>query len=303
MTSSNWNGGIGRKVEQGMSVSDMLKAANMDYTVKLSDIRFGDFGELSSDSKKVAYRSDTNALIDLYTNRKPLQNDQMVQLFQDFLNVAGLSITEIGSFDNGNSLWVSADLPVEYDWNVRAVGDITRSKLVLSDSHLNGRGMEVYTWSNRLVCTNGLTNKVNSKVAVITHSGGIDTAVVKTVLTGALRGLKLKGEIYETLAGVPMSVEEMTFNLINTLGDPDKPLDDQREVVKLAVKSFSGEGAGSEMMSAYNTAYGALQAVLDVYSNKTRTESAESRFASILRGDYAKKSREFERQLVSVYAR
>lgn len=301
MSYANWNGNIGTKIGSGMTDNDILKASNLNWQVKTSPLTFGTFGEFKDENKRAAYRADTGTLLDIYgSDRRPFQNADMLKMMRDFVSVAGLELSEIGSI-GGHSIWVSADLPVQYDWNIREKGDITKSKLVVKDSHLNNHGLEVFLWSDRLWCRNGQTEKVNSKVAVISHTNGVDVRTAQTVLAGALCGLKLKEGIMNRLAETTMSIEECTMLLIDRFGDPDKSVSDQPDIVQKCMKLFRGEGIASSEITTFNTAYGALQAVTEYFSHHAKTDSQESRFASMLSGKYAAKSRDFERQLVKVY--
>ncbi|MGL5925516.1 DUF932 domain-containing protein [Chroococcidiopsis sp.] len=300
---NDWNRQTGIAIESGASVQSILDAANLNWEVEVSPERYGHFGEYTSPDSFVAFRSDNGMKLSNYgASRKPLQNREVIGMFSDFLNKAGLEIDTVGTFANGRELWASVDLPTQYDIDVRKVGDITKAKLMLIESHALNKGLQIMVYYDRLACTNGMTQKLSTQAGVIAHTGKISSQTVSAVLENALKSVKLKGSLYEQFAQKTMSVEEATLQLISAFGDVDKPLDDQpSEVVKTALRLFQGDAKGGDTLAAYNTAYGLLQSVTEYFNHHTRSQTLENRFASVVSGDYAKSMAKFEKQLVRAY--
>jgi hypothetical protein len=115
-----------------------------------------------------------------------------------------------------------------------------------------------------------------------------------------MKQLNLKRHIMERLTEVPMSIEECSLQLIAAFGDANKSFDDQPQTVKNALRLFEGQAKGADYITAYQTCYGALQAVTEHFNHHTKTQSLEAQFASVISGDYAKAMNRFEKQLVQV---
>ena len=298
MSNSNlsWNRQTGIAVDPQMSVDDMVKAAGLDWTVELSEHRYGHFQEHSS-GRFDAYRSTDGMYIDQYTSRKTVQNRDMVTMFDSILKSLGMSISTLGSINEGKRLYASVDLPADMDIKP-GVGDITKAKLMLLDSHLNGEGLQIMLYLDRLICTNGMTTKLSQKVGVIQHNGKIDTSVIRPVINEAIRMIQFKRHSADLLVQKQMAVDEATVQLIAAFGDPSKEVYDQPEVVKSSLRLFQGQAMGSDLQTSFNTAWGLLQAVTQYYNWESKAQSEANRFSSLLIGEQGKKQNKFERQLV-----
>jgi hypothetical protein len=298
--SSSWNYRTGKFIDSSTTIQERLQATKLDWELLSSPMHYGEFGEYESD-KRAVYRSDNKALIDIYSSRTPRSNGEIVSFMDKLLNLADLSMNELGSYGDGAFIYCSASLSSEYDVNVRKVGDITKPRIVICDSHLVNEGMKIYVHFDRLVCTNGMSRKVSQKVGVINHVGGINAKVARDVLTEALKIVNVKKEVSEFLADTQMTLKDAQVQLITAFGDPEKPISEQPSMVKTCLELFNGKGQGSEMLSAYGTAFGLLQSVTEFYSHLSPAKTEQSRFASVLSGDYAKNSSNFEKQLVRAY--
>jgi hypothetical protein len=62
----------------GKTFDEQLKAAGLNWEVKLSPMQFGDEFQYQTEKRKVAYRSDTGAFLDTYTTRQPWQNQDIL---------------------------------------------------------------------------------------------------------------------------------------------------------------------------------------------------------------------------------
>lgn len=295
----DWTRGTAVNV-QGMDVDRQLEAANLNWTVETSDFLYGDAYQHQEENTKVAYRADTGMFLDTYTIRQPWQNRDIVQTFNDFTKEAELELTHLGSFQEGRSIYAAAYLKAS---DVLKSGDITEHYLLLKDSHLNGKGMQATLYSNRCICTNGLHTMIRASSKTIAHVGEFDKAKVSLLLEAAIETVKQKETQLEVLASTAIGKEEAMMNLIKAFGDVALPVSEQPKVVQTAMRLFEGEAQGSEMLTAYNTAYGLLQSVTEYYNWHGRKSQASTQFQSVLSGQRANKMAQFERQLVSVYAR
>ena len=297
----SWNYGTGFSIDSTATIDEMLNIAGLNWNVETSPVTYGTFNELQSENKKAAYRSDTGALLDIYLNRIPNQNKTMLTMFDQFLKKADLAIDTIGSTQKGANIYASALLPETFDINPKAVGDITKARLVISDSHLNGVGLSVSVHYDRLICTNGMTTKVSQEVGVIHHNGVIQAATVDKVLSYALQSVKVKRDVYDVLSDKPISIEQAITLLIASFGDSDKSVSEQPEIVQTCLRLFQSDAIGGDLLTSYHTAYGLLNSVTEYFNHHSKVKSEENRFSSLLSGSMGKVQNKFQSQLVRAF--
>jgi hypothetical protein len=294
-----WHRGTAIAVE-GMTLDQQLKAADLDWDVVTSGFRFGDKYQYRETDTQVAYRSDNGMFIATYTDRKPWQNREILDHFHRFCDASDLGVSHIGSLNGGKQIYAAAKLPVQAD--VLGCGDVTEYWLLLNDSHINGKGLQISLYGNRMACTNGLHELVRVGNRTIAHLGEFSRERVTGVLEAALAMVQQKQETYDRLAQEEINVAEASLQLIAAFGDPSLPVDQQSKVIQTALKLFQGQAKGGEYLSAYNTAYGLLQSVTEYFNHHApQRGSNQTQFNSILSGSRGKNMAQFERQLVGVY--
>jgi len=295
-----WHRGSAIDVTPDMDVAAMLEAAKLNWDVHVSPFKYGPNQEYTSTKVKAAYRSDTGEFLATYSDRKPWQNWQIVNTFIRFCEDSkeNLQLRFLGSYDRGASLYAAAYLPVVTDVGQ---GDYTEWMLLLKDSHRNGKGLQGALYGNRLVCLNGMQVPVRVGNKVIAHIGEFDPDVVSGVLNNAMETIRQQEEIHVRLTQVPMTKAEAHMLLIQAFGDPNEKIEDQPKPVKVALRLFDGEGEGATMLTAYNTAYGLLQAVSEYYN--WHAPARGDQLKALLDGSRGSNIAKFEKQLVSVCLR
>jgi phage/plasmid-like protein (TIGR03299 family) len=299
MTIRTWYRNLGTPIASGMTIDEQLKEAGLDWTVELSPIGYGD--DLSTEEYLAAYRSDTQEVLSIYGKwRKPFQNRQILETFHTFCEQNDLQIDRIGCLKAGKELFAFTKLPIEID--VKKVGDITETHLMITESHECGRGLQIDLYFNRLVCTNGMTRPVRQRQQIINHVSEYNSDRIAGILTHALATVKDYEKTANGLADVVLSQQEAQMHLIKAFGDPNKPLAEQPKIVQTCLKLFLGEGQGSDLLSAYNTAYGLLESVKEYINWHSPVRgSLETAFSSLCYGSRKQKQEAFIQQLVSVH--
>jgi phage/plasmid-like protein (TIGR03299 family) len=299
MTTRTWYRNLGTPITSGTTIDEQLKAAGLDWTVELSPIRYGD--DLSTDEYLAAYRSDTQEVLSIYGKwRKPFQNRQILETFHTFCEQNDLQIDRIGCLKAGKELFAFCKLPIEID--VKKVGDITEAHLMIAESHECGRGLQIDLYFNRLICTNGMTRSVRRSQQVINHVSEYNGDRIAGILTHALATVRDYENVSNRLADVTLTKQEAELHLIKAFGDPNKPLEAQPRIVQTCLKLFLGEGKGSDLLSAYNTAYGLLESVKEYINWHSPVRgSLETAFSSLCYGNRKQKQDTFMQQLVSVH--
>jgi phage/plasmid-like protein (TIGR03299 family) len=294
-----WYRNLGTPVTSDMNIDDQLIATGLDWTVELSPIRYGD--DCSTDEYLAAYRSDTQQVLSVYGKwRKPFQNRQILETFHSFCEKNDLQIDRIGCLKSGKELFAFTKLPIEID--VKQVGDITETHLMITESHKCGRGLQIDLYFNRLVCTNGMTRSVRHRQQVINHVSAYNSDRITGILTRALATVKDYENISNRLADVTLTRPEAELHLIKAFGDPAKTINEQPKIVQTCLKLFLGERKGSDLLSAYSTAYGLLESVKEYINWHSPVRgSLETAFSSLCYGNRKQKQDAFLQQLVSVH--
>jgi hypothetical protein len=211
-----------------------------------------------------------------------------------------LKIDRIGCLKSGKELFAFTKLPIEID--VKQVGDITETHLMITESHECGRGLQIDLYFNRLVCTNGMTRPVRHRQQVINHVSAYNSDRITGILTRAIATVKEYENVSNRLADVTLTRQEAELHLIKAFGDPDKTPNEQPKIVQTCLKLFLGEGKGSDLLSAYNTAYGLLESVKEYINWHSPVRgSLETAFSSLCYGNRKQKQDAFLQQLVSVH--
>jgi len=300
--STSWHRGTAVNVE-GLTVDEQLKAASLDWLVYLAPIKYRDDEGTTHEQPDIfaAYRSDTKAFLDTYRDRQPWQNSEIVETFNRFCDQADLPMTHLGSLDGGRQLYAAAKLP-EMTAPATCIGDLTEGYLLLEDSHVNGRGLSVSIYANRLICTNGMKLGIKVGSKTMAHVGSFNEAKITTLLQLARETLSQQQEQDTALTTINVDTMEATLQLIAAFGVIGEPVESQPRIVKTALKLFNGQAKGSELQSAYNTAYGLLHSVTEYFNwHAPARGTVNDQFRSILSGNRANQMQKFQRQLVGCY--
>lgn len=303
MSNTVWHRGIGSDITSDMTIDEQLEVADLNWEVATSEIKYGDYFQNQSDHKKAIYRADNGLLLDVAgKNWQPYQNRDLLQVFHSFTNAVDLQIDHLGSLDNGRVIFAGANLNIELD--IAKVGDIVRGRILLFNFHKVGYGLQVRLQFERLVCTNGMTQPVRVGSRSLTHVSNINPSKVERILQSAFDNATEFEQNSEKLASTPMSIEQATLLLINEFGDPKLPVDRQPTIVDTCLRLFAGNAKGSDMLSAYNTAWGLLNSVTEYFNHHSQIRGGSStHLNSLLLGSKANRQNQFYQQLVSLSQR
>jgi len=233
--------------------------------------------------------------IDIFgSQRESYQNIEMVDFFQRIAgHYDGLKLEMIAF--NGFDIFASIKLPIEI--NPKKVGDITETSLLVYEPRKADQGMKFNTYYNRLVCLNGMTNRVKVGSTVIDHRNGINMTNVDKLITSSIQQARSKEVLLEALTDTPMSIDQAHLLLIQQFGNPEKTLEDQPKIVRTCLELFDGKAEGSEMSTAFQTAAGLLHSVTQYYRGDRGSQES---FLQILHGTAGKKINEFQNVLLGV---
>lgn len=304
MTTRQWHRNIGITVTPEMSLDEQLEAAGLAWTVEQSPYRYGACFQFKDDKNTIAHRSDTGKVLSYFgPRRKAFQNKQIVEAFHDFCASSGdgLQIERLGCLNGGKSLFATAYLKHKID--VKHVGDILETRLLLTEHHVSGRALQIRLFFNRLVCTNGQTRLVKVKGRTLNHMREFDAQSVRDYLEAAYVGVEQYEQTLNQLAEVTIADSEARMHLIKAFGDVDLDWESQPRPVRVCFELFKGEGAGSEKLSAYQTLFGLREAVSEYQNWHSKGSYGERAFNSLCHGSRSQKQDAFTKQLVGVHLR
>lgn len=296
-----WHRNIGAAITPAMTLSEQLEAAGLNWTVERSPYRYGEFFEHQDDTFEIAYRSDTFKVLDRHGPRRNVfQNADIVQAFHDFCNSSGdgLTIERLGCLAGGRSLFATAKLDHEID--VAKVGDRIETRILLTESHISGTALQVRVFYNRLVCTNGMTRLVKLGGRTLNHMKEFDARTVREYLESAYARTAEYEQTLNQLARTTVSKAEARMQLVKAFGDETLAWEDQPRAVRVCLELFGGKGAGSELLSAYDTLFGLTEAVKEYHNWSMKGSAGERAFGSVCFGARGRAQDQFMKQAVGL---
>ena len=221
--------GYARVVEPGMTDSDILQHAGAGFNVETQPVRFqlpdGNYG--SSADHTVWIRDDHHAALGVFGNRRAvIQPSDFLSYFQRFVQQSGkrISLDVVGTLDGGKQFFMGSKLT---EHNIEAIlnnpdhqnvgmrvnqffkqEDLSDYWLVVTDFYGTSRAPQVNLLCNRLVCTNGMTRQVKTKLAALTHRKDLTGDSVVEVLNQGIREASAYCKIQDLLTEVELTPEQ-----------------------------------------------------------------------------------------------
>ena len=191
-----WHG-LGTKVEDNISVDDMLKEAGLDWKVrKIPAYAQFDNKSIYSGHDMLVRESDGQPLDMVKQNWVPVQNADAFEFFREFVEAGDMEMHTAGSLQDGKRVWCLAK--VKDDFTING-DDRVDSFLLLTNPHMYGRAVDIRFTPIRVVCNNTLTlslaNKGDYQIA-LNHKKAFDAQEAKELL-GVAKG---KMETYKDMA-------------------------------------------------------------------------------------------------------
>ena len=298
-----WHG-LGNLLPKNQPIEVWQKSAGMDFEIKQSDVLFnaanGDGNLLNlrvNSDATVLYRSDNSEPLSVVSKRyKVVQPHDVLSFYRDLVSVGGFELETAGVLKGGKKLWALAKTGQE---TLLAGGDKVKAYLLLATSCDGSLATTAQFTSVRVVCNNTLQMAVGaSKGAVrVPHSTAFDPISVKQELGLGMSSWEVFMANIKAMADRPVNKFEAMSYLVNVLGDPALPLNDQpnQKAIQTVYGLYSGGGKGSDMASASGTAWGLVNGVTEFVDTHRRARSQDNRLDSAWFGTGAQiKQRGFE---------
>lgn len=247
-----WHG-LGQCVPAGATIDDWISLAGMDWRIQRSRLRYAVSGKgplLIDEKRHMLFRSDTHTPLSVVSaGYKVVQPADTLKFFQSLIDTHGYELETAGTLFGGKKFWALA----RTNQNVDLSGDKLENYLLLSTSCDGSSATEARFTSVRVVCNNTLSIASGGEAAYrVTHASEFDADAVKTSL--ASEYFTSFADRVEQLISKPLS-NDQAETFFNELTTPSKAKD--------MFNLFIGAGAGSDLITAKQTAWGALNAVTE----------------------------------------
>lgn len=234
-----WHG-LGQRVTEGATIEQWAHEAGMDWTADQTPVLYQTpAGILSSDDRKVLYRSDTGAQLGVVGDTyKPVQPRAVLEFFRDLTEAGEWSIHTAGTLQGGRKLWALARNHTEGEVKP---GDKVRGNLLLTTS-LDGSMKTIAAMTAiRVVCANtlrlALADTAGQQISV-SHRSTFDPAAIKSALGVARESFHGFMEQARMMAETGIGQNEAREVLRAIFGQPIKRID--AEPVKISGGSVDG---------------------------------------------------------------
>lgn len=314
-----WHG-FGSEIEPGESIHDTMKRAGLDFQVALSPIHYGGVmpAEETPDENPLAdgntaelppyftadrralYRTDDGTLFDTpRTGYYPIQNREIVELFEEYVKAGDMRIETMGSFGHGLKNWLLVDMDMGFDASMDVGGDpdLILGKILCYFSFVYGEGAFHKTTSISVVCSNTLeaAKKQESKKYRLWHNvewNSARAAEAKLNLEESRTEFARLKEDARILTKVKLSVAEASVITAITVGKVGASIGDQPRAFGKVMDLWSGQGRGMSLPSRNGTAWGLLNAHTEftdfAYGNKGTNQPARLERAWLGAGNIVK---------------
>lgn len=298
-----WHG-LGNQLPPNQPIEVWQKAAGMDFEIKQTEVLFnaatGDGNLLnlrSNPDSTVLYRSDTMDALSVVSKRyKVVQPKDVLGFYRDLVSVSGFELETAGILKGGKKLWALARTGQE---KLLAGNDKVAAYLLLATSCDGSLATVAQFTSVRVVCNNTLQMAVGeSRGAVrVPHSTTFDPVAVKRELGLGMSAWDTFMLNIRDMSERPVNKLEAMSYLVNVLGDPALPLNDQpnQKAIQQVYGLYAGEGKGSQLQSASGTVWGLVNGVTEYIDQLRRARNQDYRLDSAWFGQGAQiKQRAFE---------
>ena len=177
-----WHG-LGTPVGDDMSPEEMMKAAGLDWNVRLQDSFIELNGEKVPTGQQALVReTDGKILTNVGGKWNPCQNAEAFDFFTDFVKAGDMVMDTAGSLKDGQIVFAAADVRDGFEL---FGGDEVKGYLLFSNPHVYGRSIDVKFVMTRVVCNNTLSMALTEKgqpAVRVSHRNQFDAEMVKQAL-------------------------------------------------------------------------------------------------------------------------
>lgn len=249
----------------------------------------------------VLMRSDTEEALAVVSDRyNVVQPMEVLDFFRNLIDGFGFRMETCGVLKGGQRVWALANTGMELA--IRGIDGVKGYLLLVTSCDTQLATTAMFT-SVRVVCNNTLelaTGVNDGKRITVPHSRVFKADEVQSQLGIIETQWGAFHDQLTVLADRKVSDDEVRQWLIEVLGDPELPLQDQpnTKAMRKVYQLFNGQAVGSELVTARHTAWGLVNAVTEYVDYHARAHSDATRLNSAWLGGGAKlKQRAFHTAL------
>lgn len=194
-----WHG-LGVKVLPDLTPEQMLKAANLDWSVTKEPAYAVIGGEPQLIGRSALVRDRDNKILDIVSDDwNPVQNQEAFDFFHEFILAGDMEMHTAGSLKEGQIVWGLAKVKESFEL---FKGDQIDSYLLFSNFHKYGFSTDIRFTPIRVVCNNTLTLSLGSnteRMFKMSHRREFDPQIAKQALGIATDKLQKYKEMAEFL--------------------------------------------------------------------------------------------------------
>jgi len=298
-TQREWHG-LGALMAADQPIEVWQEKSGLNYKIQKAFIRYPvarlNEGSLATElrtleDKVVLFREDTGAPLGVVSEGyKIVQPRAVLEFFRDWADARGLTIESAGALFGGKRYFATAKITgaVTEALDGAAGKDVVKPYVLLSTSADGSLATEASWKVTRVVCNNtlGMARAEGNANYRVTHRSVFKADEAKGVIEAANAEFSAFMETARMLAGVKVTSKQAEDLYVKLLLSPTKDEDKVREsaAFQKMLALFNGEGKGSMLETARETAWGWLQSTTEYADHYARARSEENRFAAAMWG-------------------
>ena len=276
-----WHG-LGVAVDDNMTPSEMMIAANLNWTVSKHDT----FIEIDLGNGVEKIKTDTQALVrdtdgkifdTVGKDWNPVQNSEAFDFFVDFVKKGEMQMDTAGALKDGRIVWALASINDEFEL---FGGDKVTGYLLFSNPHQYGKSIDVRFCATRVVCNNTLTMALaekNKQSVKINHRSKFDADRVKSILGVSHDKMNKFKEASEFIGSKPFTTKTLSDYMGKVFGVSEIEGKDLSRTAENAITYVETQPGAEFAKGTFWQAFNATTYVMDHVLGRaadTRLESA-----------------------------
>jgi len=293
-----WHG-LGNALTPNQPIEVWAEQAGMNWRIESSDVSYyaqhaaGGQLIMPFSDNKVLYRSDTLEPLSVVSQRyQEVQPSEILEFYRDLTEQADFELETAGVLKGGRKFWALAKTGQSTALKGK---DVSNGYILLATACDGTLATTAQFTSIRVVCNNTLAISLADKsgsVVKVPHSTVFDAAKVKNQLGISINQWNEHMYQMKQLTERRVTQAEATNYLNRLFNDVDDTLimfptnkKTQKAVpnakaMNQILSKFNGQGRGSDLDSARDTAYGLLCAVTEFVDHEKRAMSRDHRLDS-----------------------
>ena len=306
-----WHG-LGNQLTHHQPIDIWAQQAGMDWRIESSDVSYmaqnhrGQSIIMPFEEQRVLYRSDTHAPLSVVSQRfQEVQPREILEFYRDLTEQAGFELETAGVLKGGKKFWALARTGQSTALKGK---DVSNGYILLATACDGTLATTAQFTSIRVVCNNTLAIALrgqNSSAGVVKvpHSTKFDADKVKQQLGISVRAwdehmYQMKqltqrkvsqqeasayfDAVFNNSSLSPAEQDEGMIQFYRNVANatPNNKTEPNGRAMSKVMSMFNGQGRGSELSSAKDTAYGLLCSITEFVDHERRAMSRDHRLDS-----------------------